>query len=57
MKMNETRETTLQKAISNFGKDKIKCKDEIEKAQNALDAHYLNMINEYEPLPKIARFE
>ena len=57
MKMNETRETTLQRAISNFGRDKIKYKDEIEKAQNALDAHYLNMINEYEPLPKIARFE
>ena len=57
MKKNETRENTLKRAISNFERDKIKYKDQIETAQNALDAHYLDMINEYEPLPKIARYE
>ena len=57
MKKNETRENTLKRAISNFERDKIKYKDQIETAQKALDEHYLDMINEYAPLPKIARFD
>jgi hypothetical protein len=57
IKMNTTRETTLKSAILNFERDPVKFSAEIEKAREALDAHYMEMINDYAPVRKIARFE
>lgn len=57
MKVNSTKENTLKSAISNFERDPVKFKLQIEKAQEALDAHYMEMINAYEPVNKLTRFE
>ena len=57
IKMNMTRGTTLKSAILNFERDPVKFSAEIEKAREALDAHYMEMINDYAPVRKIARFE
>lgn len=57
MKVNATREITLKSAIQNFERDPVRFSSEIEKARDALDAHYMDMINEYAPVRKMARFE
>lgn len=57
IKVNTTRETTLKSAILNFERDPVRFSAQIEKARDALDAHYMEMINDYAPVSKIARFE
>lgn len=57
MKVNSTREITLKSAVQNFERDPVRFSSEIEKARDALDAHYMDMINENAPVRKMARFE
>ena len=57
IKVNTTRETTLKSAIENFERDPGRFASQIEKARDALDAHYMEMIDDYAPVRKIGRFE
>ena len=53
IKVNTTRETTLKSAIENFERDLVRFASQIEKARDALDAHYMEMIDDYAPVRKI----